>query len=105
MEEQIRKVAQQKEAERKANATNKEAERESWVKTGNVCQGVCCWTFFGCLVSFSLLGHVSVTVKVPMVLTGAYKYLQTEFAKQGLTSSYSCIVVHTSLANIKNAHE
>ena len=39
-----------------------------------------------------------------MALTGAYKYLQTEFAKYGLISPYFCITVITSLANTINAH-
>ena len=42
--------------------------------------------------------------KVPRVFTGAYKYLQIEFAKKGVTSLYICITVLTSLANTKNAH-
>ena len=37
-----------------------------------------------------------------MVLTGAYKYLQIEFTKEGLISPYICITVLTSLADTKN---
>ena len=71
MEEQIRKVAQQKEAERKANATNKEAERESWVKTGNVCQGVSvAGLFLAALYHFLYLGMFLSLSRFPGSLQG-----------------------------------
>ena len=77
MEEQIRKVAQQKEAERKANATNKEAERESWVKTGNVCQGVSvAGLFLTALYHFLYLGMFLSLSRFPWPLqvhTSTYK--------------------------------
>ena len=46
----------------------------------------------------------SLAYRVLALVTGAYKYLQIEFAKQGLTSPYICITALTSLANMKNAH-
>ena len=77
MEEQIRKVALQKEAERKANASNKEAERESWVKTGNVCQGVSvAGLFLAALYHFLYLGMFLSLSRFPgsiQVLTNTYK--------------------------------
>ena len=55
------------------------------------------------VISLPLSG-LFVPGKVLMALTGAYKYLQTEFSKYGLISPYICITVITSLANTINAH-
>ena len=55
------------------------------------------------LVSHTCNYVMTTLYKVPRVLTGAHKYLQTEFAKYGFASPYICNTVLTSLGDTKNA--